>query len=171
MGGIVYLLFRYDVALLKLSRPVSYRDNILPICLPPQGKDYEGALGVVAGWGKTDTSFGELFILLYLYATSFLSIYKYITSVCIFFISLFLMNVEHNTLYKKKCFDSFSGKTGTNLLQKVYVPIMNNRICYAWHELKDIILELHEEMFCAGHEQGRMDACLVSYTSRQPQKL
>ena len=50
---------RYDVAVLKLSRSVGFRDNILPICLPPQGKDYEGALGVVAGWGKTDTSFGE----------------------------------------------------------------------------------------------------------------
>ena len=49
----------YDVAVLKLSRSVGFRDNILPICLPPQGKDYEGALGVVAGWGKTDTSFGE----------------------------------------------------------------------------------------------------------------
>lgn len=100
---------RYDVAVLKLSRPVAYRDNILPICLPAPGKDYEGALGVVAGWGKTDTSFG---------------------------------------------------KTGTNLLQKVYVPILNNRMCYVWHELKDIILELHDEMFCAGHEQGKMDACL-----------
>jgi hypothetical protein len=53
------LFFRYDVAVLKLSRPVGFRDNILPICLPPQGKDYEGALGVVAGWGKTDTSFGK----------------------------------------------------------------------------------------------------------------
>lgn len=49
----------YDVAVLKLSRSVGFRDNILPICLPPQGKDYEGALGVVAGWGKTDTSFGR----------------------------------------------------------------------------------------------------------------
>lgn len=57
---------------------------------------------------------------------------------------------------------STTGKTGTNLLQKVYVPIINNRVCYAWHELKDIILELHDEMFCAGHEQGKMDACLVS---------
>jgi len=36
------LFFRYDVAVLKLSRPVGFRDNILPICLPPQGKDYEG---------------------------------------------------------------------------------------------------------------------------------
>jgi len=100
---------RYDVALLKLNRPVVYRDNILPICLPHQGRDYESTLGVVAGWGKTDTSFG---------------------------------------------------KTGTNLLQKVYVPIIDNRRCYSWHEHKDIILELHEEMFCAGHEQGKMDACL-----------
>lgn len=49
----------YDVAVLKLSRSVGFRDNILPICLPPHGKDYEGALGVVAGWGKTDTSFGR----------------------------------------------------------------------------------------------------------------
>lgn len=58
-----------------------------------------------------------------------------------------------------------AGKTGTNLLQKVYVPILNNRMCYVWHELKDIILELHDEMFCAGHEHGKMDACLVSITS------
>ncbi len=50
---------RFDIALLKLSRSVHFRDNILPICLPPHGKDYEGALGVVAGWGKTDTSFGK----------------------------------------------------------------------------------------------------------------
>lgn len=100
---------RFDIALLKLSRSVHFRDNILPICLPPHGKDYEGALGVVAGWGKTDTSFG---------------------------------------------------KTGTNMLQKVYVPIIHNRMCFNWHELKDIILELHDEMFCAGHEQGKMDACL-----------
>ena len=50
------------------------------------------------------------------------------------------------------------------MLQKVYVPIINNRVCYVWHELKDIILELHDEMFCAGHEQGKMDACLVSIT-------
>jgi len=100
---------RYDVALLKLNRPIVYRDNILPICLPAYGKDYESTLGVVAGWGKTDTSFG---------------------------------------------------KTGTNLLQKVYVPIIDNRRCFIWHEHKDIILELHDEMFCAGHQQGKMDACL-----------
>ena len=48
------------------------------------------------------------------------------------------------------------------MLQKVYVPIIHNRMCFNWHELKDIILELHDEMFCAGHEQGKMDACLVS---------
>jgi hypothetical protein len=64
------------------------------------------------------------------------------------------------------CFFCCTGKTGTNLLQKVYVPIINNRVCYAWHELKDIILELHDEMFCAGHEQGKMDACLVSQMTK-----
>ena len=64
--------------------------------------------------------------------------------------------------YSVSLLEPFLGKTGTNLLQKVYVPIINNRVCYVWHELKDIILELHDEMFCAGHEQGKMDACLVS---------
>lgn len=31
-----------------------------------------------------------------------------------------------------------------------------------WHHLKNIDVKLHYEMFCAGHAQGKMDACLVS---------
>jgi len=50
---------RFDVAVLRLSRPVSYRENISPICLPPPGQNFEGRIGIVAGWGKTDNSFGK----------------------------------------------------------------------------------------------------------------
>ncbi|GFG33313.1 hypothetical protein Cfor_04050, partial [Coptotermes formosanus] len=100
---------RFDLALLRLSRPVSYRENILPICLPRHDASFWGQMGVVAGWGKTDTTYG---------------------------------------------------KTGTNILQKATVPILSDTECLQWHEHKNINLELHPEMFCAGHSDGHMDACL-----------
>jgi len=55
--------------------------------------------------------------------------------------------------------NSFS-KTGTNILNKVPVPIITNEKCLQWHYQKHIDLQLHGEMFCAGHESGQRDACL-----------
>ncbi|XP_042223111.1 brain-specific serine protease 4-like isoform X4 [Homarus americanus] len=100
---------RFDVAVLRLNRPVVYRDNIIPICLPDPSDDFIGEVGIVAGWGKTDNSFG---------------------------------------------------KTGTNILQKVLVPVISNDDCLRWHHHKGIDVKLHFEMFCAGHSEGEMDACL-----------
>ena len=54
------------------------------------------------------------------------------------------------------------GKTGTNILHKAAVPIIPNNRCLAWHHRKNIDVQLHYEMFCAGHPSGKMDACLVS---------
>ncbi|KAG8286308.1 Belongs to the peptidase S1 [Homalodisca vitripennis] len=53
-----------------------------------------------------------------------------------------------------------AGKTGTNILQKAFVPILPDEKCLIWHKHKRILVELHEEMFCAGHSDGHMDACL-----------
>jgi len=100
---------RFDVALLHLDRPVFYQDNIIPVCLPPGDISLSGQTGLVAGWGKTDNSFG---------------------------------------------------KTGTNILHKVLVPIIPNDECITWHEDKNIMVQLHSEMFCAGHKAGKHDACL-----------
>jgi len=50
---------RFDVALLRLDREAEYRGNILPICLPERDYSLVGKVGVVAGWGKTDNSFGK----------------------------------------------------------------------------------------------------------------
>lgn len=100
---------RFDVALLHLDRPVFYQANIIPVCLPPGDIQLTGKIGMVAGWGKTDNSFG---------------------------------------------------KTGTNILHKVLVPIIKNEECITWHEDKNIMVQLHSEMFCAGHKGGKMDACL-----------
>jgi len=47
-----------DIALLRLSQPVTYTDFIKPICLPSseslRNKNYEGINLEVAGWGKTE---------------------------------------------------------------------------------------------------------------------
>ena len=82
---------RFDVALLHLERPVFYQDNIIPICLPPPDIALTGKIGLVAGWGKTDNSFG---------------------------------------------------KTGTNILHKVLVPIIKNDECIRWHEDKNILVQV-----------------------------
>ncbi|KAL1132600.1 hypothetical protein AAG570_010552 [Ranatra chinensis] len=100
---------RFDVALVRLWRGVVFKENILPICLPTSNASLWGRTGVVAGWGKTDTSYG---------------------------------------------------KTGTNVLRKAFVPILSDMQCLEWHRHKNIKVELHKEMFCAGHSDGRMDACL-----------
>ena len=46
---------RYDIAVLKLSRPVRYDWHIGPICLPEKGSDISvGSTAMVAGWGATE---------------------------------------------------------------------------------------------------------------------
>lgn len=45
-----------DIALIRLSRKVTYTDYIRPICLPPKDLEdsyFDGAELVVAGWGRT----------------------------------------------------------------------------------------------------------------------
>ncbi|XP_069841076.1 prostasin-like [Dendropsophus ebraccatus] len=45
---------RGDIALLKLSSPVTYTPDILPICLPPAAATFPcGMEGWVTGWGNT----------------------------------------------------------------------------------------------------------------------
>lgn len=49
---------RYDVALIRLDRPARYAENVLPICLPPRGWNFQGWRGIITGWGKTDPALG-----------------------------------------------------------------------------------------------------------------
>ncbi|KAF6206697.1 hypothetical protein GE061_017933 [Apolygus lucorum] len=42
---------RFDVAVLRLDRPVQYMPHIAPICLPTKGEDFLGQYGWAAGWG------------------------------------------------------------------------------------------------------------------------
>lgn len=46
---------RYDVAVLKLDRPITYAPHILPICLPNKNEYFaEFTEAVVSGWGARD---------------------------------------------------------------------------------------------------------------------
>ena len=47
-------LYEFDVALLKLDRPVKFAPNIIPICLPGRTDDFGGDSGYVTGWGNLD---------------------------------------------------------------------------------------------------------------------
>merc|ERR1719489_644738 len=42
----------HDFAIYVLEDPVKFRNDILPICLPPQGASFGGVKAVAAGWGK-----------------------------------------------------------------------------------------------------------------------
>lgn len=41
--------YRNDIAIVKLSRPVVFDTYIWPVCLPPQGMDFENKTVVVTG--------------------------------------------------------------------------------------------------------------------------
>ncbi|KAL3286406.1 hypothetical protein HHI36_000915 [Cryptolaemus montrouzieri] len=49
---------------------------------------------------------------------------------------------------------------GTNILRSASVTILDLEECIAWHKIKQISVQLHEEMMCAGHKTGKRDACL-----------
>ena len=45
-----------DIALLKLTNPVDYDVNIIPICLPPDDNKLVGETAWVKGWGRLSSS-------------------------------------------------------------------------------------------------------------------
>ncbi|KAK4293236.1 hypothetical protein Pmani_034048 [Petrolisthes manimaculis] len=44
-----------DIALLKLSSPVTVRSDLLPVCMPPPRPLYNGWTATVTGWGTTSS--------------------------------------------------------------------------------------------------------------------
>lgn len=47
-----------DIALVKLTQPIQYSEDVSPICLPEGrllSEDMSGKRGVAIGWGRTET--------------------------------------------------------------------------------------------------------------------
>ncbi|XP_042870523.1 trypsin alpha-3-like [Penaeus japonicus] len=44
-----------DIALVKLSSPVTVSDTVLPVCMPPPKPTYAGKTATVTGWGTTSS--------------------------------------------------------------------------------------------------------------------
>ena len=44
--------YDYDIALLKLDRPIDFQDNVVPICLPQDENDFLGKTAWATGWGN-----------------------------------------------------------------------------------------------------------------------
>eukprot|EP00096_Caligus_rogercresseyi_P003780 TRINITY_DN1737_c0_g1_i1.p1 TRINITY_DN1737_c0_g1~~TRINITY_DN1737_c0_g1_i1.p1 ORF type:complete len:423 (+),score=81.10 TRINITY_DN1737_c0_g1_i1:273-1541(+) len=45
--------FQNDIALLRLSRDVVYKEHIIPVCLPAFQDEFEDQEAIVIGWGRT----------------------------------------------------------------------------------------------------------------------
>jgi serine protease 22 len=45
--------FQNDIALLRLSRDVVYKEHIIPVCLPDPHESFIGTVATVTGWGRT----------------------------------------------------------------------------------------------------------------------
>lgn len=54
---------RFDVAVLRLDRPVHYMPHISPICLPDRNEDFLGQYGWAAGWGALQAGKWEKILL------------------------------------------------------------------------------------------------------------
>ncbi|KTG45721.1 hypothetical protein cypCar_00016791, partial [Cyprinus carpio] len=47
--------FSYNIALVKLKLPLSFNDQVAPICLPSYGESFEdGQMCLISGWGATE---------------------------------------------------------------------------------------------------------------------
>lgn len=47
------LTYQNDIALLELSEPVTYKQHIIPVCLPSKKDNFTGSFATVTGWGRT----------------------------------------------------------------------------------------------------------------------
>lgn len=51
--------YEYDIAVLRMVRPVDFQPNVIPICLPNTSDDLVGRIGSVTGWGRR-SEYGQI---------------------------------------------------------------------------------------------------------------
>jgi secreted trypsin-like serine protease len=51
--------YEYDIAVLRMAKPVDFQPNAIPICLPDGNSDLVGQTGSVTGWGRR-SEYGQI---------------------------------------------------------------------------------------------------------------
>ena len=54
-----------------------------------------------------------------------------------------------------------SGRSA-DILQKVYLPVINNAVCTSWYQSQGKHVIISSKQFCAGFKEGGKDACQVN---------
>ena len=51
--------FQNDIALLRTTADIVYREHVVPVCLPALGATFVGQRGTVTGWGRQQHGEGQ----------------------------------------------------------------------------------------------------------------
>ncbi len=128
-----------DIALLRLSSPVTFTEYIRPVCLASESSTFfNRTLSWVTGWGDTEAG-GKFFSFINLDLTQHLVLLQYWCT-------------SDNLM-------SFTVPLpSSKALQEVDVPVVGNRQCKCLYGVSEIT----DNMICAGELKGGKDSCQVT---------
>uniref|UniRef100_A0A4W5LRG0 Acrosin n=1 Tax=Hucho hucho TaxID=62062 RepID=A0A4W5LRG0_9TELE len=142
----------YDLAMMRLSKPITVGNSRRPVCLPPKN------LGLKAGDSMTVTGWG------YLHekgehttnkTTPSLSLTLFISIQQAHILKSFSHNVNSQFPLFSVTFSLPSGKVSP-VLQKAIIPLIDSDQCSSPTVYGDSITP---RMLCAGYLEGKVDAC------------
>jgi hypothetical protein len=139
-----------DIAMIQLDQEAEWNDLVQPSCLPNPDKDsYTGMMATVAGWGLTnEIQNGKS------YMDIFWDIVKIFEKTRLS--SAYLCYIIYSPKNNKT-----KGGQRPNALQKVDLPIIENKVCQDWYREEKKPLTIVDTSMCAGFEQGGKDSCQV----------
>nr|KAF7435511.1 hypothetical protein H0235_003702 [Vespula pensylvanica] len=167
-----------DIALLELSRPITWSESVKPACLPaasgkPGYRAFGGENAVAAGWGwlgedrsrlEASTFLNSAFEL---HLTKFLLTYRsqrnsehvcerseYSQGDTEMSILLKGSRTLQQSVYLTKRIDKRA-----DVMQKVSVRVVENSICREWYASQGKSTRVESQQMCAGHEEGGRDTC------------
>ena len=66
------------------------------------------------------------------------------------------------SLYSPSLLMTTTSGRSADILQKVYLPVINNAVCTSWYQSQGKHVIISSKQFCAGFKEGGKDACQVN---------